>query len=263
MESSPYFIGDRAGFTPQIGRLIGMMNYARETTLQMVQGLTTAELDLLPDPDGNSIGMLLEHFVAVEIGYAASTFDNNQDWDAALGERWQAGGDLGALGREKIRGNSLSYYLENLRVTREKTLAEFAKRDDIWLEEPIAFWGTIGNRYFAWFHVFEDEVNHRGQIRLLVKHIPRLQNRGMLGMSPVAAHADGTGMKLERVSENRPAALAGLQAGDIILEMDGLDLTTLPFMEIPFMNQVGVTSVFKVQRDSQLLEFSVTRVTPQ
>ncbi len=263
MENSPYFIGNREGFTPQIGRLIGMMNYARQTTLQAVQGLTIAELDLRPDPEGNSIGMLLEHFVAVEIGYAASTFENNEDWDAALGERWQAGGDLGLIGREKIRGNKLSYYLENLRVTREKTLAEFAKRDDTWLEEPIPFWGTTGNRYFAWFHVFEDEINHRGQIRLIAKHIPRLQNRGMLGLSPVAANPDGTGMKLEGVSENRPAAIAGLLASDLILEMDDLDLSTMPFLEIPFVNAVGVTSVFKVQRGSQILEFSVTRVKPR
>ena len=263
MESSPYFIGNREGFTPQISRLIGMMNYARQTTLQAVQGLTTAELDLLPDPDGNSIGMLLEHFVAVEIGYAASTFDNFDDWDAALGERWRAGGDLGSLGREKIKGNSLSYYLENLRVTREKTLAEFAKRDDTWLEEPIPFWGTTGNRYFAWFHVFEDEINHRGQIRLIAKHIPRLQNRGMLGINPVAANPDGTGILLESVSENRPAALAGLRAGDVVLEMDGMDLQTMPFLEIPFANSVGVTSIFKVQRGSQILDFSVTRVVLQ
>jgi uncharacterized damage-inducible protein DinB len=262
MENSPYFIGNREGFSPQIARLIGMMNYARETTLQAVQGLSIEELDLLPDPNGNSIGMLLEHFAAVEIGYAAHTFDNNEDWDAALGERWQAGGDLGALGREKIHGNPLSYYFDNLRIIREKTLAEFAKRNDTWLEEPIPFWGSTGNRYFAWFHVFEDEINHRGQIRLIAKHIPRLQNRGMLGLNPVAANADGTGMKLEGVSENRPAALAGLQVGDVILEMDGLNTSTMPFFEIPFANSVGVTSIFKVQRGSDILEFSVTRVAP-
>jgi hypothetical protein len=44
--------------------------------------------------------------------------------------------------------------------------------------------------------------------------------------------------------------------------MDGLDLSTMPFFEIPFANSVGVTSLFKVQRDSQIFETSVTRVTP-
>jgi S1-C subfamily serine protease len=99
-------------------------------------------------------------------------------------------------------------------------------------------------------------------MRLIAKHIPRFQNRGMLGVNPIAANADGTGIKLEGVSENRPAALAGLQAGDIILQMDGLNTSIMPFFEIPFANSVGVTSVFKVQRGSDVLEFSVTRVVP-
>ena len=263
MESSPFFIGNREGFTPQIARLIGMMNYARETTLEMVQGLSIEELDLLPDPTGNSIGMLLEHMTDVEFYYQAFTFGEDRDWKAVLPERSKWFGELSELGRDKICGHRLSYYLENLRAVRENTLAEFAKRDDTWLEEAIPFWGTTGNRYFAWFHVFEDEINHRGQIRLIAKHIPRLQNRGQLGINPVAANTGGTGMKLEGVSKNRPAAVAGLQVGDLVLEMDDLDLSTMPFFEIPFVNAVGVTSVFKVQRGSQILEFSVTRVTPQ
>ncbi len=263
METSPYFIGNREGFTPQISRLIGMMNYARETTLQTVQGLTIAELDLLPDPNGNSIGMLLEHMVSVEFYYQAFTFNEDQDWQAVLPQRSLWVGELGTLGREKIKGHKLRYYLENLRLTREKTLAEFAKRDDTWLEEAVPFWGTTGNRYFSWFHVFEDEINHRGQMRLIAKHIPRLQNRGQLGIQPIAANADGTGMKLESVPENLPAALAGLQAQDLILEMDGLNCSTMPFIEIPFANSVGVTSLFKVQRGAEILEVSVTRAKPQ
>ena len=236
-----------------------MMDYARATTLEAVQGMTVAELDLLPDPNGNSIGMLLEHFVAVEKGYQASTFLNNEDWNAVLGERWQAGGDLGALGREKIKGNSLRYYLENLRQTRAETLAEFAKRNDTWLEEAIPFWGQTGNRYFAWFHVMEDEINHRGQIRLIAKHIPRVANRGGLGLSFVAANADGTGLKIEWVIEGRPADLAGLKSNDLILEIDGLQTATLWFEEIPYMQEKGVTSVFKVQRETGIFECVVTR----
>jgi uncharacterized damage-inducible protein DinB len=261
---SPYLIADRAGFTPQISRLTVMMDYARQTTLQMVQGLTVAELDALPNPTGNSIGMLLEHFVAVEIGYQASTFEGNEDWDGALGERWRPGGDLGELGREKIRGHSLRYYLENLETTRAKTYAEFAKRDDTWLEEPIPFWGTTGNRYFAWFHVFEDEINHRGQIRLLHKTLPRFANRGMLGIrSAGAATAEGRGFVLHQIAPNSPAAQAGLQNGDVVLEYDGLDTQNIWYIEIPITNSVGVSSMFKVQRGAELLEFTVTRVQPR
>ncbi|NJK46505.1 MAG: DUF664 domain-containing protein [Pleurocapsa sp. SU_196_0] len=261
MPDSPFLIADRAGFTPQISRLVVMMEYARSTTLQTVSGLTTEELDALPDPNGNSIGMLLEHFVAVEIGYGAATFDNNEDWDGVLGERWLPGSHLGSLGRERIRGHPLRYYLQNLRDTRARTLEAFKQRDDTWLEEPLPFWGTTGNRYFAWFHVFEDEINHRGQMRLIRKTLPRHQNPGMLGIHPVAANPDGTGMRLERVIEGGPAALSGLRAGDEIVTLDGADTTGLWLEEIPFANSVGVASVFGVKRDGETLEFSVTRVT--
>ncbi|GAA5440553.1 hypothetical protein ACFQDE_13365 [Deinococcus caeni] len=57
---------DRSGFTPMIARLIGMMTYTRETTLEAVQGWTPEELDLIPDGHANSAGMLLAHMAAVE-----------------------------------------------------------------------------------------------------------------------------------------------------------------------------------------------------
>jgi hypothetical protein len=53
-----YLIGDVPGFTPQISRLVSMMNYARHTTLSAVAGLGVDELDYLHDPESNSIGAL-------------------------------------------------------------------------------------------------------------------------------------------------------------------------------------------------------------
>ena len=47
---------------------------------------------------------------------------------------------------------------------------ELARRDDAWLEEQSPFReGQPANNHFKWFHVFEDELNHRGQIRWLRK----------------------------------------------------------------------------------------------
>jgi uncharacterized damage-inducible protein DinB len=55
-----------------------------------------------------------------------------------------------------------------LESVRSRTLEEFAKRDDRWLDQETAFWDDQpANNYFKWFHVFEDEINHRGQIRWL------------------------------------------------------------------------------------------------
>lgn len=51
-------IEELRGFSPQIGHLVSQMNYARKTTLEAVNGLTTAELDYLPNKDSNSISSL-------------------------------------------------------------------------------------------------------------------------------------------------------------------------------------------------------------
>ncbi|MGH2399991.1 MAG: hypothetical protein ACRDF6_09100, partial [bacterium] len=65
MQPSPLRIGAIPGYTPTIGRLVGMLTYARSTTIAAVEGLTLAELDHLHDTQSNSIGALLAHIVVV------------------------------------------------------------------------------------------------------------------------------------------------------------------------------------------------------
>ena len=165
-----FLIGDIPGFTPQIGRLVSMMNYARYTTLSAVEGLEVDELDYLHDPQSNSIGALLSHIAAAEVGYQAATFyardlneEERQEWGAAI--------DLGERARQEIRGHELDYYLSRLEQVRAKTLAELGRREDQWLEEYTSFGsGQRVNNYFKWFHVLGHELNHRGQIRWLRKY---------------------------------------------------------------------------------------------
>ena len=64
-----YLVGDVPGFTPQVGRLVSMLNYARHTTLAAVAGLGLDELDYIHDVQSNSIGALLSHIAAAEVGY--------------------------------------------------------------------------------------------------------------------------------------------------------------------------------------------------
>lgn len=165
-----YLITDHPGFTPEISQLISMMNYARYTTLRAVRDLSIEQLDERPAGFGNSIAMLLEHFAGVEVVYQIITFEGRDPKDEEL-TRWLPGLDLGEKG-ESIRGKPLEHYLEQLAEVRAKTLAEFAKLDDAWLHQEFPWWDEKpGNNYFCWFHVFEDEINHRGQIRLIRKNL--------------------------------------------------------------------------------------------
>ena len=162
--SDLYLIGDLPGFTPQIARLVSMLNYVRSTTLQAVAGLGVTELDYLHDPRSNSIGSLLAHIAAAEVGYQAATFDA-RDLRAEERAQWGAAVELGPRAREEIKGYELDHYLGRLEQVRTKTLAELGRRDDQWLEEETSFGGGHRvNNYFKWFHVIGHEVNHRGQI---------------------------------------------------------------------------------------------------
>lgn len=165
MQPSPLRIEPIAGYSPTIGRLIGMLTYARSTTLAAVEGLTIAQLDHLHDAESNSIGALLAHIAAVERSYQVLTFEErllspqeNELWSTAL--------KLGENGRRRLRGHPLEHYLEELAAARRITLEALAARDDAWLERSVTPAPRI-NAHWAWFHVAEDEVNHRGQIRWL------------------------------------------------------------------------------------------------
>lgn len=164
-----FLISDVPGFTPRIGRLVSMLRYVRETTLDAVDGLGIEELDYVHDAESNSIGALLAHVAAVEEWYQASTFRGVELDPRDMGE-WGAGLDLGGAARRKLRGRPLNAYLTRL--------AELAARDDAWLEDTSPFWnGRPANNHFKWFHVFEDELNHRGQIRWLRARALRVSQR--------------------------------------------------------------------------------------
>ncbi|WP_308637559.1 DinB family protein [Paenibacillus silvisoli] len=166
-----YLITDIPGYTPQISRLLSMMNYARHTTLEAVKGLALEQLDELLDPQSNSIGALLLHFAAVEYAYQVVTFEKRELTEEELAE-WGPALDLGDAGRANIKGHDLQFYLDKFEQVRTRTFDLFKTVDDEWLYRQEEFWyGKQGNHYFMWFHVFEDEINHRGQIRLIRKRL--------------------------------------------------------------------------------------------
>lgn len=171
-ESSPWVIGPKPGFTPQIGTLTSMMAFTRMQVLQAVKGLSVADLDFLLDSKANTIGALLNHLAATEAFYQANSFDG-YSWDKmpdAVKRKWEVAMNLGEPARKSIKGNSLDYYLDLLSKGREKTLAEFKKRDDKWLATVDPEFG--GNNFGKWFHVAEHESNHNGQIKFLRSRVP-------------------------------------------------------------------------------------------
>jgi len=168
-------IGPRAGYSPQIGTLVSMLTFVQSGVTQPVKGISQANLDVLFDANANSIGALLLHLAATETYYQMNTFDGMKwdSWSDAVKQKWDPAMNLGDAGRKTIKGHDLDFYLSALKETREKSLAEFKKRDDAWLMAVDEKWGWgPTNNYCKWFHVCEHESHHAGQIDMVLKRLP-------------------------------------------------------------------------------------------
>ena len=125
---------------------------------------------------GAGISGLTAALRLVERGYQVVTFEErtlSSEEDAA----WEPALKLGAEGRRLLRNEPLEHYLYQLSEVRQRTLDALAARDDAWLEQPLSAAPKM-NAHFAWFHVAEDEINHRGQIRWLRARLPKRAHPG-------------------------------------------------------------------------------------
>ena len=180
-EADLLVIGPRPGYTPEVGTMVSMLNYMRSQVHAFVKGLTQADLDYLIDPQANTIGALLLHLAATETYYFMNTFENKKwdSWSAEIKQKWDPAMELGDAGRKVIKGHDLDYYLNILKETREKSLAEFKKHDDAWFQsgETEQFGTMKVNIHWKWFHVCEHESHHSGQIGFLAKRLPSAKSK--------------------------------------------------------------------------------------
>lgn len=144
-----------------------MLEHVREGTLQAISGWDTEQLDFIGPGAGNSTGALLAHIAAIEKVHQLISFEN-RDFNAAELAEWGTAIELGAKAREEIGGYPLVHYTEKLAAVRAATLIALKAKDDSWLYEERR-WpnGVPYNMYYLWFHVLEDEISHRGQIRAI------------------------------------------------------------------------------------------------
>jgi hypothetical protein len=175
--TGPNVLGPRPGYSPQVGTFVSQLTWMREVNgvLTATRGLTQADLDVLFDANANTIGALMLHLAATETYYQMNTFDGTKwgSWSDELKKKWDAAMNLGDAGRKTIKGHDRDYYVGILHDVREKSLAEFRKKDDAWLMavDKDWPWGPTNN-LCKWFHVCEHEAHHTGQIALLRKRLP-------------------------------------------------------------------------------------------
>ena len=133
-----FLVTDIPGYTPNISRLICMMNYARQVTLQSVKGLTVEELDYLHDKESNSIGALLLHIASTDFFFQKLSFEERELTEEE-DKKWEAASYLGNAGREKIKGNDLKYYIDILNDERSRIYELLKNKDEDWLEKRVPY----------------------------------------------------------------------------------------------------------------------------
>jgi len=176
-QGNAWVIGPQPGYSPEVGTLVSMLAFTRTQVLANVRGMSQQDLDFLLDGKANTIGALLLHLAATETYYGLSTFGGLRwgSWPDEIKKKWDVPMNLGEPARKAIKGHGLDYFLDILRETREKNLAELRKRDDKWL----ALVDQQGANNFAkWFHVAEHESNHDGQIKFLKSRLPGAKPAG-------------------------------------------------------------------------------------
>ena len=175
--SGPNMLGPLPGYSPQIGAFVSQLTWMREMNgvLRATEKLTKDDLDYLFDKDANTIGALMLHLAATETYYQMNTFDGMKwdSWSEEIKKRWEPAMNLGDAGRATIKGHDRDYYVNILHEVREKTLAEFRKKDDAWFlaADKSWPWGPTNN-LCKWFHVCEHEAHHTGQIAMMRKRVP-------------------------------------------------------------------------------------------
>lgn len=166
-----YAIKPLEGFTEKIGELAFMLEHSRSVTLNDVKELQTSELDFIEEAGGNSIGALLAHIAAIEKVHQLISFED-RDFTEEEWQQWGAAIELGNEARSEFKGRTLTDYLTGLEKLRSATLDKLRAKEDSWLYEE-RYWpnGVPYNNYYLWFHVMEDEISHRGQIRAIKRRL--------------------------------------------------------------------------------------------
>ena len=160
-----YRIKPRENFSEKIGELVSMLEHTRDVTLNEIAGLRQVDLEYLPNDSSNSIGSLLLHIASIEIVHQIISFENRDLSESEL-LKWGTALELGDKARAGIKGES--HYMNELSQIRENTLKQLSSKKDNWLYDENKWGnGVPYNNYYLWFHVMEDEINHRGQLRTI------------------------------------------------------------------------------------------------
>ena len=165
--------------SPIAGRFLWQLDDQARRLTEDTRGATLEELAWQPEPGMNTIGMLVAHIAAVEVGWLrAAVHGKDRDSGEVLGlTKRQIDMPLPPDGKPSaaLAGRELPYFDDLLARSRQFTRESITALTDgdmdrrfrtpaTWEPGGGEFEGTIG---WALYHVLEHEAGHYGQINLL------------------------------------------------------------------------------------------------
>ena len=163
----------KQGFDFQIGILVSEMEYVRKETYRLLntRDLSINDLDFNFDAYSNSIGTLLLHIACHEFKFQLNHFYKRNITE----DEFKHFGNAMPFNMHKrlVFGNDLTFYKKELNTIRENSLSHLKDLDDKWLFQDIILSNgkNIGNYYYHLKHVINDEINHQGQIKIILKRL--------------------------------------------------------------------------------------------
>lgn len=157
----------------QIGVIVSEIVLVREETFRLAKGLSIEHLDYNFDDQSNSIGTLLLHIAALELKFQLDHFFKRSFSEE---EVLKFGGAFPFnMDKRLVDGNPIEYYFDTLKEVRNTTLKEMKKLDDKWLGEEFILSNqqSLGNHHYLLRHIIHDELCHQGQIKLILKRLPK------------------------------------------------------------------------------------------
>lgn len=153
-----------------IDYLVGIIEDARVTTLQRVEGISVEELHWQYADGWNSVGALLSHIIAVE-EYFRIEFVEGRNLTAEEEGLWTPGLEMGKYLPQLKTDESVEIYVKRLEQSRARMLRSIRLISEAGFKEKREGYNPNTGCNLAWvlYHMAEDEVHHRGQISILRK----------------------------------------------------------------------------------------------
>lgn len=152
-----------------------------------------------------------------------------------------------------------SFYLRNLPVLHFFTgqHSDYHKpTDDV---EKINFEGEV--QVLAYITKFIEHTFHYPKLGFLKTRSPdtgKSSFKVTLGVMPDYTF-EGKGMRIDGVTEGKPAAKAGILAGDVVSALGGETVTdVMSYMKVLYNYKKGDTAKIQIQRKGQSIEMNVT-----